>query len=313
MVQAVCFDGHGEPGRLLLVIHHLVVDAVSWRIILADLASAWGAISAGHEPALEPAPVSFRTWAQSVPAREWRRPPAIDPAIDTAATARDLVLELPSEVTAPLLTSVPAAFHAGVEDVLLTALALAVQTRSPGPAIIDLESHGRADDAGLERTVGWFTAIRAVSLDAPSGDLDAALKSIKEQLRNPMPVAAIPEIGFNYLGRVGAAESADWEIAAESASVPDGFDAAMPADHLLELNAVVEDRADGPILRATWTWPQRLLTEKEVRDLAESWFTHLNAIVVHAEGPDAGGYTPSDLDLVSLSQEEIEEFEAEWA
>jgi len=70
MLQAVWFDaGPDFPGRLLLTIHHLVVDGVSWRILLPDLASAWAAIAAGKPPVIEPSPFSFRGWAERLPGK----------------------------------------------------------------------------------------------------------------------------------------------------------------------------------------------------------------------------------------------------
>ena len=148
MVQAVWFDaGVEQAGRLLLTIHHLAVDAVSWRILVPDLAAAWGAIAAGQAPALEPCGTSFRGWAQRLlaAAREPARleqlsfwsavlsgpdplltDQVLEPERDTYATARHLSLRLPAELTAALLTTVPAAFHGRINEVLLTALVVAV-------------------------------------------------------------------------------------------------------------------------------------------------------------------------------------------
>jgi non-ribosomal peptide synthase protein (TIGR01720 family) len=86
----------------------------------------------------------------------------------------------------------------------------------------------------------------------------------------------------------------------------------MPVPYPLEINAVTEDRSDGPWLRATWSWPDGVFAPETVRRLAEDWFAALAGLVRHAEGPDAGGHTPSDLDLVSLSQDDIDELEAEF-
>ena len=127
---------------------------------------------------------------------------ALDPARDTAGTARQLTLTLPAAITGALLTTVPAAFHGRINDVLLSALALAVADwsrrhgRGAGNAVlIDLEGHGREEifaDVDLSRTVGWFTSLFPVRLDPGTLDLDEALaggpalgralKIIKEQL-----------------------------------------------------------------------------------------------------------------------------------
>ena len=90
-----------------------------------------------------------------------------------------------------------------------------------------------------------------------------------------------------------------------------GFDLGMPvAPYTVEINAYVQDTADGPELGVTWAYPAELLSGDDVADLADTWFTALTALVDHARGPAAGGHTPSDL-TVALTQDEIDELEAE--
>ena len=113
----------------------------------------------------------------------------LDVERDTFATARHLTLMLPGDVTAPLLTTVPAAFHGRVNDVLLIALVVAVagwrRRRAQGngtsnAVLIDLEGHGREqqlfEGVDLTRTVGWFTSLFPVRLDAGALDLEEALE-----------------------------------------------------------------------------------------------------------------------------------------
>ena len=376
MVQAVWFDaGVEQAGRLLLTIHHLAVDAVSWRILVPDLAAAWGAIAAGQAPALEPCGSSFRGWAQRLlaAAREPARleqlsfwsavlsepdplltDQVLEPERDTYATARHLSLRLPAELTAALLTTVPAAFHGRINEVLLTALVVAVAgwrrgRRTQGgtnAVLIDLEGHGREqlfEGVDLTRTVGWFTSLFPVRLDAGALDLEEALaggaalgqalKRIKEQLRalpdgglgygllrhlNPETAAALrglatPQIGFNYLGRFAKAQAADWQIAPEAEAALAGYlDPDMPFGHSLEVNAVTLEQTDGPQLSATWSWPSALLSEEEVGDLAQGWFGALEALVGHTAQSGAGGHSPSDFPLVALTQAEVEQLEAQY-
>ncbi|MEU7584236.1 condensation domain-containing protein, partial [Streptomyces sp. NPDC041068] len=375
VLQLVWFDaGTGRPGLLLLVAHHLVVDGVSWRILLPDLAAAWAGAEGGATPALDPVPTSFRRWSQrlteaaATPARTAELPVwtevmgtpdpllgqvSFDPARDLAGTTVSVTLRLPAEVTEPLLTSVPAAFHGGVNDVLLTGLALAVREhrerrgQAAGPLLLDLEGHGReeiVEGAELSRTVGWFTSLFPVRLDPgpvtatdvreAGPALGQALKRVKEQLRelpdngighgllrhlNPetaprLAGRAAPQIGFNYLGRFpaagGTATTADWAVA-PGVRGPAPRDEDMPVGHALEINAITEDRPQGPQLSAVWTWPAALFTETEVRELAECWFRMLRALVDSTATTGVGGHTPSDLSLVELSQDEIDDLEAE--
>ena len=341
---------------------------------MPDLAAAWEAIAAGQIPALEPCGTSFRRWAERL--RAAAQEPArfeqlsfwsavlsepdplltdqvLEPERDTYATARHLSLRLPVDLSGALLTTVPAAFHGRINDVLLTALVVAVAAwrrarRAQGGSnavLIDLEAHGREqlfEGADLSRTVGWFTSLFPVRLDAGTLDLEEALeggaalgqalKRIKEQLRalpdgglgygllrylNPETAAALaglatPQIGFNYLGRFARAQGADWQIAPEIEALGGGIDPDMPFGHSLEVNAVTLEQTDGPQLSVTWSWPSAALSEEAVSDLAHGWFRALEALVGHAAQSGAGGHTPSDVPLVSLTQAEIDHLESEY-
>ncbi|MFE3453510.1 amino acid adenylation domain-containing protein [Nonomuraea sp. NPDC059194] len=259
----------------------------------------------------------------------------LDPVVDTAARERRLTVSLPADQTSRLLTDAVAAYHGTVNDVLLTALAAAFSRRhGAGGLQVELEGHGREQDqvaggADLTRTVGWFTSMYPVRIDA--GDLaweefraggspvGAALKRVKEQLR-AVPSSGLgfgqlrrelrdlpaPELLFNYLGRFRAGGDADWEPAGDGAPLSAGRDPGMPLTHHLEINAIVRDGASGPELSATWSWPEGVLVHADVAGLAEAWLEALRGIAVHVSGPGAGGHTPSDFPMVALDQEEID-------
>src|SRR5208283_1112101 len=90
-----------------------------------------------------------------------------------------------------------------------------------------------------------------------------------------------------------------------------GSDSDLPPAHALEVNAITLEELNGPQLSATWSWPSGLLSEEAVSDLSRGWFQALEALVRHTAEPGAGGHTPSDLPLVSLSQAQIDRLEAE--
>jgi non-ribosomal peptide synthase protein (TIGR01720 family) len=368
MLRATWLDaGAGRPGRLVLTLHHLVCDGVSWRILLDDLARAHEAAVAGVPAELEPVGTSVRHWAgllaeeaaseqRAAEGELWQRTLAtpdpalggrpLDPARDTHATARTLRHTLDTGTTRAVLTEVPAAFHAEINDVLVTAYALAVadwrrRTRDDAAAVlIEMEGHGReeiADGIDLGRTVGWFTTTYPLRVDLGAPDwaevwaggpsAGRVLKQVKEQLR-AVPdhglgfgvlhrIAALPglehtpQLGFNYLGRLPAPRDADWATTEESPLIAAGADPGLALPHTLGLNALTEDGPDGPRLTAVWTWPGELLDEADAADVAEGWFRALRALVAHAQNPDAGGHTPSDVDLIALSQDELDAFENE--
>ncbi|ALA19480.1 hypothetical protein AL346_04830 [Chelatococcus sp. CO-6] len=371
MIAAVWFDRGAAPGRLLLVLHHLVVDGVSWRILVEDLGSAFAALEAGEPVTLPAVATSFRRWAAHLTeaARQpqrlaeqdlWRGMladasarlalPPLDPARDTAGSAGVRRCILGPDATAPLLTRLPALFHGGVNDVLLTAFALAVADwrerhgLGRGEAVlVDLEGHGREAPAGvdLSRTVGWFTSLFPVRLDPGAIDrraalaggeaLGLALKRIKEQLRalpdnglgygllrylnaetaEALAVQPAPQMSFNYLGRFPAARGGAWLPAPEGEGLAGGADAAMPLAHAVSLDAQVIDGEDGPRLVADWTFAPALVAPQAVEELAEDWFAALSALVRHAALPGAGGRTPSDVLLSGLSQAEVSVLERE--
>ncbi|WP_314176406.1 non-ribosomal peptide synthetase [Streptomyces winkii] len=208
MVRAVWFDAGPEaPGQLLLLVHHLAVDGVSWRILGDDLARAWQDVAASRPPRLDPVPVSFRRWSRLLhesavdPGREaelahWSRTfesggpllervGAAKEGRDTVDQALTLSRTLPAGVTGALLGSVPARFRTGPEQVLLTGLALAAAAwtagsgpESRGALAVSLEGHGREEsvaEVDLSRTVGWFTSLYPVLLDVTGIDADEAL------------------------------------------------------------------------------------------------------------------------------------------
>ncbi len=212
------FDlGPERPGRLLVVIHHLAVDGVSWRIVLDDLWSAYGALRAGRPVALPAKTTSFQRWAgllveragsEAVRAEEahWialagrrvaRLPVDAVAGEPTEVSAMRVVASLSVEETEALLREVPEAYGTQINDVLLAALAEALASFTGSPdVLVDLEGHGREDlfpGVDVTRTVGWFTTLFPVALHAPPGiGPGERIKSIKEQLR------AIPGKGLGY-------------------------------------------------------------------------------------------------------------------
>ncbi|MGH3862148.1 amino acid adenylation domain-containing protein [Actinokineospora sp.] len=357
MVQAVWFDaGPGPRGRLLLVIHHLVVDGVSWRVLQPDLVDAWrGAklpevgtsvrrwAERSHQEATRPADLAAWAAVLDGPTPTLADRP-LDPAVDTASTVERLTLRLATEPTTALLTRLPELFHTGVTEILLTGLGLALaDCLGHTEFLVDLEGHGRDDDRlDLSRTVGWFTSVYPARLDVSGIDLPnaavggraagEAIKRVKQRLAelpedttgfgrlrylNPDTAAYLaelpkPQLLFNYLGRLAAdpAPTADWAV--DLRPLPAGVDDRAGVAYPVELNVVTLDQADGPVLSATWSWPAAVVSEAVVARFAERWFGYLEALAAHADAPDAGGHTPADLTLVSLSQDEIDEFEADF-
>jgi non-ribosomal peptide synthase protein (TIGR01720 family) len=259
-------------------------------------------------------------------------------------------MSLDTETTRMLLGEVPAAFHAGIQDILLIAFGLALAEFAGDDAVpigIDVEGHGRqeelAPDVDLSRTVGWFTAKYPVALEVGglswgqvvAGDvaLGVVVKDAKEQLRalpDPLTYGLLrylnpdvdlpgsdPTIGFNYLGRLGApaqAATADevWGVSQEGvASTAAATSVPMPLAHTVALNAGTLDTDGGPHLHANWTWAPSALEHAQVSRLSQLWFDALTGICAHVRG-GGGGLTPSDI-AVGLTQQQIDELQGQYA
>ncbi|HEX8868118.1 MAG TPA: condensation domain-containing protein, partial [Lentzea sp.] len=355
MLRVVWFDATGGQGRLLVAANHLVVDGVSWRVLLPDLAEAADQLQAGRAPALAPVGTSLRRWLDELatdaarPERVaeldlWRgivEPPAdpvgtrpLDPKVDLVATADTLRVEVPEDLSRALLTSVPAAFRCGVDDVLLTALVLALAQRRRTSTVVRLEGHGRQEElvpgADLTRTVGWFTTVHPVRFDLSGGtDAAAALRLVK-QARRTLPdqgigytllrwcneeTAAVlrdhpaDEVGFNYLGRFeSSGTGTPWAPAPELAELQAALDPEMPLLSALELNSLVA----GEQLQALFTFATGVVSTEDVRQIAEAWQAALHEL--HAQAvAGASGLTPSDVPLVDVRQEDLDGWQSRFA
>ncbi|WP_344604656.1 non-ribosomal peptide synthase/polyketide synthase [Streptomyces glaucus] len=343
---ALCRPGDGAPPVLLLAAHHLVVDAVSWRVLLEDLDAAYRALRAGKAPDLGPKTTSFRAWAQRLTAHtaaggfddelaHWRdlasladdAPlPADHAGPNTAADEETLTAGLDGEDTRRLLQEVPDAYRTRVNDVLLTALGR-VLARWTGRdrVLVALEGHGREDhlfdDVDLARTVGWFTTMFPVALDVPrDADTGTALKSVKESLR------AVPRGGLGY----GALRHLHPTAGADLPGLPQiGFnylgqqDGNTAPGGLLHgphgpLTGGMDRSADRPHLidvlgrvtggrlEFTWAYSRGVHRRETVARLADELVEELRGIVRHCAEPGAGGRTPSDFPLAGLDQAAVD-------
>jgi non-ribosomal peptide synthase protein (TIGR01720 family) len=220
LLQVALFNlGADKPMRLLLIIHHLVVDGISWRILLEDLQTIYENFSRNEAVYLPSKTTSFKQWAEKLqeyassaklqselqywlnrPVQEISPIPLDFPenlANNTLAESRSVSVTLSVEETQALLQDVPTAYQTQINDVLLTALVHAYnQWTGCNDLLVDLEGHGREgifDDVDLSRTVGWFTTIFPVLLHLEETyNVGDALKGVKQQLRT------IPNRGIGY-------------------------------------------------------------------------------------------------------------------
>ncbi len=217
LLRAAHFDGGSTPAKLLIVIHHVAIDAVSWSVLLEDLETAYFAAKAQHEPQLPHRTTSFKFWAERLTAfaageaekglAHWIRPideraaavpcdRQADLAVNTEASACTISMSLTPGETEALLHRVPAQAGTRINDLLLAAFA---RTLAPwighDAVLVDVEGHGREDlfdDVDLSRTIGWFTSIYPACLPAGDGSPGSAITAVKETLR------ALPHRGLSF-------------------------------------------------------------------------------------------------------------------
>ncbi|HEU4323866.1 MAG TPA: amino acid adenylation domain-containing protein [Roseiflexaceae bacterium] len=347
LLRAALFhQGAGLPDQLLLVVHHLAVDGVSWRILAEDLQTAIEQQAAGEPVALPPKTTSFKRWAEQLaeyarqPAcREelafWQETGAHTPlprdlasgAPNTVANAATYSCTLTPEDSRALLEDVPAALHTQINDVLLAALLEATSEWTGSPTLlVDMEGHGREEiipDTDLSRTVGWFTTRYPVLLRKDGADGLATVRAVKEQLRR------VPQRGIGYgLLRYGA----DGETGAQLAAAPQPE---ISFNYLGQIGSFgskllgwnrdtsgCERSPDTPRrhtldlngfvtegrLHLAWTYASGLLGRDTVERLAERFNAALRAIIAASRGDKAHAFTPSDFPQARLSQDQLNAF-----
>ncbi|WP_276574997.1 non-ribosomal peptide synthetase [Pseudomonas tohonis] len=211
-VLATLADG---TQRLQLVVHHLAIDGVSWRILFDDLQAAYRQVQGGEPVRLPSKTSSVKAFAEQMQrhARSetlqrqlgfWQEhlqdacaelPCERPDAPREARLAHTLFTQLGREATRRLLQEAPKAYRTQVNDLLLTALARVICRWTGQPnTLIQLEGHGREElfpSIDLTRTLGWFTSLFPVKL-TPADALAASIKAVKEQLR------AIPDKGTGF-------------------------------------------------------------------------------------------------------------------
>ncbi|WP_199197336.1 non-ribosomal peptide synthetase [Chroococcidiopsis sp. CCALA 051] len=331
LIRVAFFDlGASQPSRLLIVIHHLAVDGVSWRILLSDLQTIYQQLSRGETIQLPPKTTAFKHWAERL--TDYARSPALQRELEywlavsrqqttrlpidfpdgenTVAQARTVAIALSREETQALLQEVPAAAQTQIGDVLLAALAPALkQWTGANSHLIDLEGHGREaifDDVDLSRTVGWFTTIFPVLLDlGAEKDLGDTLKTVKQQLRaipnrgigygvlrylSGSQLGSQAEIQFNYLGQSDRVFQSSL-FAPAYESCGAGRSPRGSRAYLLDINGIV---AEGQ-LQLDWTYSEAIHRRATIENLANSFLGILRQLIAYCQSLKAVGYKPANL------------------
>jgi amino acid adenylation domain-containing protein/non-ribosomal peptide synthase protein (TIGR01720 family) len=308
--------------RIWCSLHHMIVDAVSWRILAEDLKSLYEGDELGQKGS------SYRQWVDYVkryPEQHpgegayWKAqlegmpaPPLLDDRqADTGAAA----IEFDETLTGALLQKTSGAYHTEINDLLLTALAYALKDINGNDAqSITLEGHGRESiepSIDHSHTVGWFTTMYPVRLELHASQR-LSIQSIKECLRKVpnkglgfgafavskewgYTHADLPPIRFNYLGQVDTADKY-WQIVPENTGI--NRSAANIDRDMISINGMI---SRGKLVFNIVTRLGAAITTQ----LAAAFKMHLESIIRHCEeklANEGGSYTPGDFKYVNISQ-----------
>ena len=347
LVKAALF--HTKEGdHLLVVIHHLVIDGISWRIIFEDFATGYLQALNNEEIKFKAKTDSFKGWSEklSVYANSlelqseveyWRtleeldiKPLPRDGRIEVRRNEdnENVPMELTREETDKLLKQVNRAYNTEINDILLTALGLAIKDWTGADRVlIDLEGHGREEiikDIDISRTVGWFTIQYPVVMDMEgSKDLSYRVKSVKENIRH-IPNKGIgygilkyltgaenkqtlrfnlqPEIRFNYLGQFD--EDAETGVFIRSGiSRGRSISPNIESNYAIDINGVIT----GGKLKLTLTFNRNEHARSTIEKLAGAYKENLVEIIDHCAGKESTELTPSDFSSRNLTFESVAE------
>ncbi|WP_315833220.1 non-ribosomal peptide synthetase [Bradyrhizobium prioriisuperbiae] len=351
LLRAVGMDLIDGSQRLLVAIHHLVVDGVSWRVLLEDVAAAYGQLVSGATVTLPPKSQPYASWgarlqvyagtdelAAQLPYWQARRSETRLPCdddhggIDRVADTEEVSLVVDAALTSRLLKDAPSAYRTQVNDLLLAALARSLRQWSGlDEVLVELEGHGREDvfaGAEVSRTVGWFTTLFPVRLKGGALDDAALIKTVKEELRG------VPGRGLGYgvLRYLGSDTQRQALSAIDDPRIV--FNYLGQFDSSLGEGAAfaVARESAGPMRSAAAPLGRWLSINGQVRDgrlqlsfgygrkryqratierLAEAYGSALRQLVAHCTG-GASGVTPSDVALSGLNQSELDSLQLDW-
>lgn len=345
LMKAVVFDLGQRGRRLLITIHHLVVDGISWRILLEDL----GRLYLNPAESLPRKSTSYQEWAEALQgysqsellvkqipyweevlkANQFAPLDFIVPDGESRfGEMRDTVscqIALSEEETETLLTKANESYNTEINDLLLTGLVKTLKTwMHHETMVIRLEGHGREElfpNFDLARTVGWFTSVYPVKLSlAGREDLAGQIKGIKEQLRQ------IPEKGIGY-GILKYLTRHNFKFD-ESKEVDILFNYLGQFDQDLQTELFEFAQEDHGVdvgvknhrvsllelnsmvkqghLEITAQFSNQRLKEEAVEELLARYIEHLREIIAHCTDDENYGFTPSDFDTIDISEEDLD-------
>lgn len=341
-----------DSDHLLIVAHHLVMDGLSWRVILEDFSAGYLQSLQQQEIRFQDKTDSYQEWASKLfkyangeeVQREityWMNmeqqyvgplPKDYDATTNSKNTSETAILRFTGEETNTLLKHVNQAYNTMIDDILLTALVLAVKSwKGEAKLLINLEGHGREsilEDINVSRTVGWFTSEYPVLIDIEGvNDLPNQIKAIKEILRK-VPNKGIgynilkyltdvdkkadlrfnlkPEMSLNYLGQFDREITTDL-FRPSPYSTGSNTDLATKRQFNIEINALVTEGE----LQCNFTFDANEYEKSTIRAVMNHFKSHLLKVIDHCRNITYTELTPSDFMYDRMSLEELDQLKEE--
>jgi amino acid adenylation domain-containing protein/non-ribosomal peptide synthase protein (TIGR01720 family) len=349
--------GDKRPDRLLIVLHHLIVDGVSWRILLEDLACAIINLDEGKSVELLATTTSYKEWSEflqhyqaqssaiELEKQFWFNSLKDDTFAlpldfpeqrekNLESSVKTFSLTFTKDETSNLLVNANKAFHTQPQELLLAALAKTFSSITNQDTLpIIMEGHGREElskDLDLTRSLGWFTTLYPLCLNAASNAVDETLiKGVKEQLRSVSRHSwsygilrylhfieelgeSLPQtnaqISFNYLGQVRNETGDDrlFRLLNEDKGLLHDPNGLRP--HLIDIIAIVVEGE----LRIDWLYSENLHSGQTITQWANDFRANLLKIFAYCTEAGVGGYSPSDFPLVCINQASLDILEAKY-
>lgn len=338
LFNVTMFNLRNKRQALLFKAHHLVVDGISWRIILDDFITMLNQLSKGEEVKLPMKTHSFKEWAeelQDYSKKDFKEEKTYWNSIldkkfvypidfngeDIVKTSSVLSYELDENITDNLIKKANEIYNIEFNEVLIIALAITINKLTNNEDIvIELERHGREginDFIDVLRTVGWFTSMYPAYFNVESSEIDINIKSIKEQLRN------IPNKGFNYgilkflnkelkeadnkyvrFNYLGDFDNIINEDTLSKVNIEFGLESGEENSltALIDISAMIVNRN----LNISFTYSNAMFHEETIQNFINSYAETLRLILDNCENKNIKEFTPSDFDAVDISQDDLD-------
>ena len=341
LLSVTVFHGK-DKDYLSIIVHHLVIDGVSWRTLLENIECIYDSLKNNKEAVLPKKTMSFKEWSEKINSyaqkdevkeegrNYWNKVVGDDKGADKSSVnyenkMKKIVKSLSKEETNDLIYEVNKKYGTEINDILITALGMAIHSwENSDRAVVSLESHGRNHefkDVDITSTVGWFTNNYPIVLESYSDkELDYKIRAVKEMLRN------VPNGGFNYSLLKYLTEDNDiafkdytakysfnymGQIPQEAASLFEKSD--MPIGNAIsdknvtlfdiDINAIVENEC----FEVSFRFNTDKYEEAEISEFGDKYIEALNTIIGYCLEKTEKVLSPSDLGYSDFSIDELDD------